>query len=247
MSIASGCADDPNDPDVATVRYRVGVILEVDGETREFGHVLETRFERFEQTSLMGFGGASKTKGEMAVIDLGEIGRFYMLPVVFGHTSSFATGNEVALMDAFGVYAAIGGMKREDIAKMKTFAGRRLYRFAGAKNITFGPLDRPAIVGFDDESDPRSVYRLNGPFVRPVDRDWADVTKGRVKLVDFFIEITSDPITDGTVERYLPWVRKEQPEFPSRLEMPINVRGAMEPEEMPFMYIVRKRHFGAGS
>lgn len=73
-----GCSDPKN---TATIRYRVIVTAEVDGELVEGSSVMEITYTRYERSSLTGMGGAATLKGEALVLDLKNRGTVYALPI----------------------------------------------------------------------------------------------------------------------------------------------------------------------
>jgi hypothetical protein len=69
---------------------------------------------------------------------------------------------------------------------------------AGPREI--GPGDLPRLVTFDDASDPRTVKEV-GP------RDRAASFGAGMRLRRAAIEVTGDTVTEGAIERALPWLR----------------------------------------
>ena len=107
--LLTGCEDDPKrKTQEATVRFKSIITLTVDGQPREFSNVMQVYYRGIGK-SLLGYATRSKSWGEAIVIDLGERGRAYVLPMNFSRTNNFGNVYPSALLQTFGINTSMGG------------------------------------------------------------------------------------------------------------------------------------------
>ena len=104
------------------------------------------------------------------------------------------------MLQSFGFSGNIGSLTGEIIRELRKVEGRHPYRSYTAYRPKI-PVFWPVFIGFADETDPNSVYRVEpGEF--------GERLPG-VEFVGIDIEKTDEPVTEGVLLRYLPWLVKK--------------------------------------
>jgi hypothetical protein len=197
MAMLAGCGESEGDRS-ATVRYRTIIALKVDGKTREFSSVMQTRYTRITQ-SLMGAGGSVSDWGEAVVIDLGKRGKAYMLVSTKSRTGEFSDEYGFSLKESFGIKNSLGSLTQEDIETLRTLSGRvPLSNINNTDKKNYYPM----IVAFKDESDPKSIFEVK--------RDNLSSAFGAgVSFENVYLEITKEDVSSGVVFQHLPWLKNK--------------------------------------
>jgi hypothetical protein len=220
----------PNDH--ASMRLRVIVTAEVDGEKVEGSSVIELTYTRISQ-SLMGMGGSTTLKAEALVLDLKNRGTVFMLPCTVYADGRLGEIYEHYVMRSFGVQAPVGGMTAEGLAKLRKAKGRVQFFYYDTYWKRSNP---PLFVAFKNEADPRSIYR--------VDEKRLDLAFGPgVRLLGIELETTDAPLTHVLAKR-LPWLDQG-----NNIKWERRRPGDPTPDrEMPIgLLIVRENFYGNGS
>ena len=216
----------------ATMRLRVIVTAEVDGEKVEGSSVMELTYTRISQT-LMGMGGRTTLKAEALVLDLKNRGTVFVLPCTFNRDGSLGVVYEYYAKSSFGVEESVGGMTAEGLAKLRKAKGRVPFHYFDSYWKVSNP---PLFVAFKNEADPRSIYR--------VDEKRLDLAFGPgVRLVGIELETTDAPLTHVLAKR-LPWLDQR-----NNINWERRRPGDPTPDrEMPIgLLIVRENFYGNGS
>jgi hypothetical protein len=219
----------PNDH--ATMRLRVIVTAEVDGEKVEGSSVMELTYTRVSH-SLMGMNSTT-LKAEALVLDLKNRGTVFMLPSKVNRDGTLSEVYEHYVPDSFGVEESVGGMTAEGLAKLRKAKGRVPFRYFDSYWKISTP---PLFVAFKNETDPRNIYR--------VDEQRLDLAFGSgVRLLGIELETTDAPLTHVLAKR-LPWL--DQGNKINWERAPNGDRRSMR--EMPIgLLIVREKFYGNGS
>ena len=160
-----------------TWRYRVTVVVDTPEGVKSGSAVREVRVHT--EPGLLGVSkqGVSRQVGEAVVVDFGEKGALFVLPMKEEITYAFPFNKGVGVLAPEGI---------------------RFYN--GLQPGAKAPLPRdkfPRLVMFEDLKDPKSV--------KMVDPDALSETFGKgVVLKDISAEITNDPVTWGIVDQFLP-------------------------------------------
>jgi hypothetical protein len=220
----------PNDH--ATMRLRVIVTAEVDGEKVEGASVMELTYTRISQ-SLMGMGGRTTLKAEALVLDLKNRGTVFMLPCKVNVDGTLSEVYEHYVMGSFGVEEPVGGMTDQGLAKLRKAKGRVPFRYYDTYWKRSNP---PRFVAFKNEADPRSIYR--------VDENRLDLAFGPgVRLLGIELEPTDAPLSHVLAKR-LPWLDQGNN---INWERP-RPGGGIPQREMPIGFvIVREKFYDNGS
>jgi hypothetical protein len=188
--LLAGCSD-PNN--TATIRYRVIVTAEVDGEIVEGSSVMEMSYTRFERSSLTGMGGSARLKSEALVLDLKDRGTVYVLPVKLDKTGDFMEAYQVAVLKTIGANSSIGSLAPTDMERIRNVRGRMSF---------FTDWGWPLFVAFGDESNPRSIFEVDP---KHLDRPFGS----GVRLIGIDLEVTDAPLTNVLTKR-LPWLNRPE-------------------------------------
>jgi hypothetical protein len=132
------------------------------------------------------------TTGEATAVGLGD-GR--LLVALLTGRFPFETG--WGEKEPTGLLSRVYGVPYEWTRGRNPGLGR-LTRQRGPREIR--PSDLPRLVTFEDVADPRSVKEVDP-------RDLAASFGPGVRLRRAAIEVTGDPVTEGDIERRLPWLR----------------------------------------
>ena len=235
------------DPNRATVRFRVILTLDVDGEQREFSNVHEITFVRYDRNSLLGFGGRTKTKGEALVVDLGERGRAYLLRASenpdhsIGGFLPYAVLRTLDLRNDFGSRVSTGSLMPHNMDELRAASGRHPFAgfegmpsaFSGYGVEAWRRQDnwRPFMLAFEDEAVGDTVFEV------PLD-DMSRAFGPGVEFVNLEIEFTQAPVTEGEVARHLPWVVGPEEGF----ETETDLRNPVPREQMPLRHRLNNNH-----
>ncbi len=131
--------------------------------------------------SFMGAGGYSHMQGEAVVLEIQP--RKYLFALIHEDQKNLAQT-----------------VFQKSLPKDTPQALNAITKMQGEKAMIPGGL-YPMLVTFKNISDPRSVIE-----VKPYDRDFAEAFGPGVRLKSITLEITDEPVTEGVVERVLPWV-----------------------------------------
>ncbi len=177
-----------------TLRYRLTLEAEADGQSYTGSGVIEVRYDIPPSWLLPGNRVAARHKGEAVVVDLGTRGLLFVVlegePIrVSGAYSAKPTSMPVK---EFNLAPSVGALKEETV--------RGLGRLNARAEIPFSRL--PLMVAFKDINDPRSVV-----LVRP--DDLSAVFGPGVRLLRTTIETTHDAVTTG-IEKRLPWLKHQR-------------------------------------
>lgn len=180
-----------------TIRYRMTVRVETPEGIKEGSAVREIYMAQGIKLTPESHA-VTRIKGESVVVDLGKRGQ------VFTTMSDDAT---YIIWRSFDPNR--GGTSRKGI---------RYYRNLTKGKKALKPLEYPRMVTFKDPKDPMtiaSVYKVSSKEVQLegrhetqyfiIDQFEEQFGKG-VKIKDVTIEITTDPVTYGIEEKWLPWL-----------------------------------------
>jgi hypothetical protein len=190
----TGCARD-----YVTLRYRLRVVVEIDGREYEGASVIETTLADWE--GAMWFRApeagtiSSDSWGEAVVVDLKEHGFLFGL-----------------LLPPDGIRGFNGVQPQHALSRCLESA-KRFNRETFLKDIQalrgeceLSDADRPALIRFGDIRNPSSAE-----LVEP--ERFAEAYGPNVAFVRATISVTNDPVTEPTVDHVLPWLG----EFKGRL------------------------------
>lgn len=186
-----------------TYRYRLTLEVELpDGSARTGSSVVEVEQGLYPRPiQELGNGGYVRVTGEAAVVDLGG-GRLLVALLTRRTRWTDAPGQGRrgwAEKEPTRLLARAYGEDDEWRGRHGRNPGLgRLARRRGAREI--GPGDLPDLVTFGDASDPRTVWEVDP-------RDLAASFGPGVRLRRAAIEVTGDPVTEGAIERRLPWLK----------------------------------------
>lgn len=196
----------------AAVRFSVIVVLEVDGEVKEYSNVMQVEYTRYDQVSGLGYGGSTKTWGEALVIDLGNRGRAYML----------IDNYPASILRSYNVRASVGSLKPEHLHKLRGLNSEIKWNYTNY--FTKKKILYPKFIAFKNENDPNSIFEIK-------ERNFNEHFGEEVKFLDLRLSITDEEITKGVLVKYLPWLSKKYksgfervpsgPDIPPREEWPL--------------------------
>jgi hypothetical protein len=166
-----------------TLRYRMTVEIELDGQMYSGSGVLEARFWPKSKWTLSGGGIGTDTKGEAVVLE--QEGDDDIVLVLLTGSSSREVGGfhmtpSAIPVEKFNLAPSIGSMEISTIKSLGSIDAR----------AELSTSDLPFLVLFEDPNNPASAIGL---------------TPSRFKLHRATIETTDDAITN-VIDRHLPWV-----------------------------------------
>ena len=226
----AGCSDS----ETVAVRYRVIAKITYNGRPYEASTVMECSYRRI-KNSLIGAGGSTKLLGEALIFDLPNGKSLFILPWARDPNGGLRQFFEAALPRTIGIKHGVGSLSDDDFARLKTASGRFL---------VFEKGGLPALVAFDDETNPKTIFEIapsskypDFPGVRPI----GEVFPG-VRFIGIEIEITDAAITKKLGER-LTWLNT-----PSTTEVFDRVHGKRAYSDRPIGLLITTTHFfGLGS
>jgi hypothetical protein len=182
-----------------TVRYRLTLEAQVDGEPKTGSGVIEVTYSK--QSRFAGQApGIETSRGEAVVLDLGPRGALFALLKADTDGRSVP---ETIVLRAFGFP---GGVLPEPID-----AGlRQLQHLSGKRELPLTSL--PLLVRFRDLNDPKTVERVDPLNVTKSFGAGAKLVRAALEIVPAGIwplnslGITGEPITRG-VDQRLPWLK----------------------------------------
>ncbi|MGR6468062.1 hypothetical protein [Rhizobium sp. PAMB 3182] len=209
----------------ASIRFRVIAKVFYEGAEYHASTVMECHYARI-KNSLIGMGGSTTLYGEALIFDLPDGHTFYVLPYWLdkGHLNQLY---ERGLLTTFGIKSSLGGLTGNDLSRIKSLTGTKPFNY-------FGHL--PAIVAFEDEQNPKSIFALEPDALGRV---FPGVTYAGVDL-----QITTSPVTEKLRER-LTWLNTPAGTQVFERDPPGQIRRA---SESPIGYnITKAKFFGDGS
>lgn len=171
----------------ATVRYRLTLVIEADGQQHSGAGVVQVTYGK----ALQLLGASSeiyiKVIGEAVAVDIPRRGTlFALLKEGQGPRSS----PEWIVTKAFGFPGgALGHPLAASLARLRELSGR----------VEVPPIGLPLLVRFRDINDPKTVERVDP-------NDLTSSFGSGVYLRGATLEITRDPVTIG-IEGKLPWLK----------------------------------------
>ncbi|MCE9521988.1 MAG: hypothetical protein K8S25_06085 [Alphaproteobacteria bacterium] len=184
----------------AKLRYRLKIVVRVDGTVHTGSSVIEAQFLDFGQSMFRAPEAgrfATKSWGEAVAIDLKDRGFLFGLlerPLV--STEGFQVGH---LLD---VLAKFPENQRRLPDSLLSHVGSLQGEFE------LREPDRPILVRFRDIRDPSTVELVDA---RRISAHYGD----RAALMEVTISVTQDPVTTGLDER-LPWLESAELAKPGR-------------------------------
>ena len=196
-----------------TLRYRMTVEVEVNGEIRTGSSVLEARFTLPPPSPVGGNRVTTRMRGDAAVVDLGDRGLLFVLLTGRPTESSrgfYSDPEAIAVSAFFGT--SIGSLPEHTIREMSQMTLK----------AELGPQLLPMMVRFGDIDDPKTVE-----WVRP--GEFADHYGLGARFIRATLETTDDPVTTG-IRQLLPWLEGFKGTFgglgrPSQTEPEKNLTG----------------------
>lgn len=185
-----------------TVRYRLTLEVQVDGELKTASGVREVTYRK--ELAVGGHGGLSiRVRGEAIALDMGSRGTLFALLAAGADSRSEA---EWIVLRAFG-FDGMPGPVEEGI--------KQILRLSGKRELAFDSL--PLLVRFRDVNDPKSVETVGplniaarfGPNAKLVRATLEIVPAGIWPFSNY--GVTGEPLTIGIRER-LKWL----PEYYNR-------------------------------
>lgn len=171
----------------STLRYRLTLKVDVDGQPHIGSGVIETRWgdQRYASSLAGGVAWHVFVKGEAVVIDLGERG--LMFATLDGRRDS-RCNDPPSLVAAVLGRTSVGGMTPDLL--------RRISEDTSPSKVDADCI--PMLVRFGDPTNPKTAQ-----LVDP--NDLSAAFGSGVKLAEATIAITDEQVTRG-IERKLPWV-----------------------------------------
>lgn len=191
LFVLTGCFND----DTVTVRFRAIVVLEVDGEEREFSNVMQFKYTKLEPGNVRQARSDIKMWGEAIIVDLDKRGKAYILPILYTEQQKFGTSTYFTdnLLRTLRDGKRLRDLKQTQLELLREFEGRK-------KLLVRGDY-RPTFVYFKDETKPKSLHYLDAASL--------DVYFGQgVKFISAEIERTDANFTNGELAKHLPWINK---------------------------------------
>jgi hypothetical protein len=183
-------------------RYRLGIDVDVAGETRSGSSVIEVRWHLFPESLRCLFGcniGYSRVYGQAVLIDMGPQGALLATLWPANTTSSGqAVPADFLALRAFGSQPlpstgySLSPETPDSIREMFRMSNARGKAILSANNM-------PQFIWLKDANDPASAKPI-------LAKDFPSVFDGNVRLRAASIEITTDPIATG-LEQKLPWLK----------------------------------------
>jgi hypothetical protein len=181
-AVLAGC-DNPFT--AVTYRYRLKVIVEVDGQAREGSSVMQVRILDRTGMLLNPVPYVAKTWGEAVVIDLGP--RHGLL---FALITRPGMGRYLALLPRACLHPQ--SVKADDVM------GAARARAAMRDEVTVPPDMTPIFVRFDDITDPATMHQLPA-------EDLQSAYGAGVSLARVTLQVTDDALTHR-IDSLLPWL-----------------------------------------
>lgn len=181
--------------DRVTLRFKAIATVFVDGRLVEGSTVMEITYARI-SGSLLGNGGATRLYGEAMVLDLGDKGTVYILPMQHPGDNDLSRVYEYAVLATLGVRNSFGSLKDEDFAVLRSAKGRHPFKLNESTML-------PAFVSFTDHRDPKTIFEV---LPKDIGKHFPGVT-----FVGLDLQITDEPITKKLRDR-LPWLSIWAPE-----------------------------------
>lgn len=209
----------------ASIRFRVIAKVSYEGAEYHASTVMECHYARI-TNSLIGMGGSTTLYGEALIFDLPDGHTFYVLPYWLdkGHLNQLY---ERGLLTSFGIKSSLGGLTDNDLDRINSLAGTKPLNY-------FGHL--PAIVAFEDEQNPKSIFSLEPDAIGRV--------YPSVRYVGVDLQVTTSPVTDRLRGR-LTWLNTPAGTQVFKRDPPGQIRRA---SESPIGYTMTKaKFFGNGS
>jgi hypothetical protein len=171
----------------ATVRYRLTLVIEADGQQHSGSGVIQVTYGK----NLQLLGVAKEiyvnVKGEAVTVDIPGRGTLFAL---LKEGQSPRSSPEWIVTKAFGFPGGgLGHPLESSLARLRELSGR----------VELSPNDLPLLVRFRDINDPKTVERVDP-------NDLARSFGAGVDLKRVTVEITRDPVTTG-IEQRLTWLR----------------------------------------
>ncbi|WP_400771511.1 hypothetical protein [Methylosinus sporium] len=182
------------DHPIATIRYRLTLLAEVEGRLMSGASVVEVDYydgslnpDRPPDLPPVG----AYASGEAVVVDMGARGVLFATLTDAEGRPRIQRGANDASADHIVTYAFAQPpiRQKEDLGRLRAITGR----------IALPLTKLPLLVRFRDLADPRTVERVDPENLA------ASFGPG-VRLVGATIEITNDPLTNK-IEATLPWLR----------------------------------------
>ena len=173
-----------------TLRYRLRIIVDVDGQQYEGASVIETEIADRRGTWWLPPEAPQlvfNSRGDAVVIDLREHGLLFGLLVRPEFHDGFAAGNAFDILSSF--------LPRDQATDLDSSL-RNVLRLEGEFQLR--EADQPTLVRFRDISDPTTAKSVDaGRF--------AEIYGAGASSQRATISVTSDPITRG-IDKVLPWL-----------------------------------------
>jgi len=184
-----------------TLRYRLTLEAEVDGQTKTGSGVIEASYQKHMSLGAVGRDVAAGFRGEAVALDLGSRGTLFAL---LKAGSDSRSGPESIVLNTFGLPGgAFPGWDAESLGKLRSLSGKREL-----------PLENlPMLVRFRDVNDPMTVEAVNPSNIAERFGSGARLVRATLEIVPAGIwplnsfGITGEPLTTGIQER-LNWLRR---------------------------------------
>jgi hypothetical protein len=181
-------------PSGTTLRYRLTLEVEADGQVYSGSGVIEVQYEIPPRWMLGANRVVSRVRGEAITVELGTRGILCALligapPALSG---GYVANAEAIPLRAFGIAPSIGAIEEEALRKLSSLSAR--------SEMSFSSL--PMLVWFSDPNDPKTVALAD-----PSEFGTGFIPGTRLKRAA--IETTHDPVTTG-IEKKLPWLPRKK-------------------------------------
>jgi hypothetical protein len=181
-----------------TIRYRLTLEAEVDGEPRTGSGVIQVSYSK-NNDPISSAEFSTGVRGEAVVLDLGSRGTLFAL--LKGDTDS-RSGPEYIVLRAFNFPGGAFPVPiKSGLSQVQRLSGKRELSLSSLPLLVrFRDLNNPMTV---EKVDPFNLEKTFGPAVQ-LNRATLEIVSSKIWLFSF-LGIAGDPITNNLTQR-LPWL-----------------------------------------